>query len=72
VHFVAIVGAVTAVAELLLPTEGLVGFVSRALVLAALPLALVLTRFFRPGELRAARGLLSRGRGTPSEAPAAG
>jgi O-antigen/teichoic acid export membrane protein len=71
--FVVLVGGVTAAGELLLPTDGVVGFVSRAAVLAVLPLALVGARFFRPGELRAARRLLSRGRPDRSaEAPAAG
>jgi O-antigen/teichoic acid export membrane protein len=71
--FVLVVGGLTAAGELLLPTDGVTGFVTRAAVLAALPLALVAVRFFRPGELRAARGLLSRsGRRDPSEAPAAG
>lgn len=70
---VVVVGGLTAAGELLLPTDGAVGFVSRALVLSALPVALVATRFFRPGELRAARGLLSRrSRPAPSEAPSAG
>ena len=70
--FAVVVGGLTTAGELLLPTDGVVGFVSRALVLAALPLALVATRFFRPGELRAARGLLNRSRRDPQEAPAAG
>lgn len=70
---VVVVGGLTAAGELLLPTDGAAGFVTRALVLAALPVALVATRFFRPGELRAARGLLSRrSRPAPSEAPSAG
>jgi O-antigen/teichoic acid export membrane protein len=72
-RFVLVVGGLTTVAELLLPTDGVLGFVTRAVVLALLPLALVASRFFRPGELRAARGLLSRRtRPAPSEAPAGG
>lgn len=71
--FVLVVGGLTAAGELLLPTDGVTGFVTRTLVLAALPLALIAVRFFRPGELRAARGLLSRsGRRDPSEARASG
>src|SRR6478735_7398005 len=71
-RFLIIAGGLAAAGELLLPTDGAVGFLSRALVFAALPLALVATRFFRPGELRAARGLLSRSRRDPQEARAAG
>ncbi len=71
-HFVLLVGAVTTAGELLLPTDGVAGFLSRAAVLAVLPAALIGTRFFRPGELRAARGLLTRSRRDPQEAPTAG
>jgi O-antigen/teichoic acid export membrane protein len=72
-RLVVVLGGITAAGELLLPTDGVVGFVSRALVLAALPVALLATRFFRPGELRAARGLLNRrSLRAPSEAPSAG
>jgi O-antigen/teichoic acid export membrane protein len=69
---VVVFGALTAAGELLLPTDGIAGFVGRALVLAVLPFALVGARFFRPGELRAARGLLTRSRRDPREAPTAG
>ena len=41
-------------------TSGPAGFVTRALVLAAIPLVLYAARFFRPGELTAARRLLAR------------
>src|SRR4051794_6743962 len=68
-RFTLITGGLSAAGELLLPTAGAVGFVSRALVLAAIPAALYVARFFRPGELRAARRLLDR---RPREAPAAG
>ena len=40
------------------PTDGVTGFVTRALALAAIPAALYAARFFRPGELLAARRLL--------------
>ena len=46
-----VAGGITAAGELLLPTDGVVGFVTRALALAAIPPALVAARFFRPGEL---------------------
>jgi hypothetical protein len=58
--FVLITGGLTVGGELLLPVEGIVGFLSRSLVLAAIPCVLVAARFFRPGELRAARRLLDR------------
>jgi len=58
--FLVVAGGLAAAGELALPTAGVVGFVSRAVVLAAIPLALYAARFFRPGELRAARRLLAR------------
>jgi O-antigen/teichoic acid export membrane protein len=69
---VLVIGGLTTGAELLLPTDGVVGFAGRVLVLAVLPAALVGVRFFHPGELRAARRLLTRGRRDPQEARAAG
>jgi O-antigen/teichoic acid export membrane protein len=54
----AIAGGIAVAGELLLPTDGAVGFVTRALALAAIPAALYAARFFRPGELLAARRLL--------------
>ncbi len=59
-RFLLIAGGLAAAGELLLPTSGAVGFISRALVLAAIPLVLYAARFFRPGELKAARRLLAR------------
>ena len=58
--FVAIAGGLATAGELLLPTTGVTGFLTRAATLAAIPLALYAARFFRPGELRAARRLLAR------------
>ena len=54
----AIAGGIAVAGELLLPTDGVVGFLTRALALAAIPAALYAARFFRPGELLAARRLL--------------
>ena len=54
--------ALVAVGELLLPTSGAAGFLGRAVLLAAYPLALLATDFFTPGE----RAWLSRLR-HPSE-----
>ena len=68
-RFVAVVGGLTVAGELLLPTAGVSGFVSRALVLGALGPALYAVRFFRPGELTAARRLLAR---RALQAPASG
>ena len=53
--FMLVAGGIAAAGELLLPTYGAAGFITRALVLAAIPLVLCAVRFFRPGELRAAR-----------------
>jgi O-antigen/teichoic acid export membrane protein len=53
-----IAGGIAVAGELLLPTDGVVGFVTRAAALAAIPAALYAARFFRPGELLAARRLL--------------
>jgi O-antigen/teichoic acid export membrane protein len=55
-----IAGGIATAGELLLPTDGVVGFITRALALAAIVPALYFARFFRPGELLAARGLIRR------------
>jgi O-antigen/teichoic acid export membrane protein len=49
---VATVGALVAIGELLVPTEGLDGFLIRAVLLAAYPLVLLATGFFTAGERR--------------------
>jgi O-antigen/teichoic acid export membrane protein len=59
---VAILGAVAVGGELALPTSGAAGLLSRALALALIPIALAVTRFFRPHELRRARELLASAR----------
>jgi O-antigen/teichoic acid export membrane protein len=57
---VVLVGALAwAGGELLLPTEGAVGLLSRVLVAAAVLPAVAAAGFFRPGELASARGLLA-------------
>ena len=48
--------ALVGLAELLVPTAGIAGFLGRAVLLAAYPLALYASRFFTPGE----RAWLSR------------
>ena len=57
-----------AAGELLLPTQGVVGFITRAAVLAAMPGVLLATGFAHRQELDQARALLSRAtRGVASE-----
>jgi O-antigen/teichoic acid export membrane protein len=59
-QIVLVMGGVTAAAELLLPTDGAIGFASRTLALLAIPLLLVAIRFFRPEEVARMRMLLAR------------
>jgi O-antigen/teichoic acid export membrane protein len=59
-QLVLVIGGVTVAAELLLPTSGAEGLVSRAVALAAIPLLLVAVRFFRPEEVSRLRGLAAR------------
>jgi O-antigen/teichoic acid export membrane protein len=66
---VVVAGGLTAAGELLLPSSGAAGFVTRALVLAAIAPALWAAGFFRAGELAAARRLLVR---PPVAAPSGG
>ncbi|HEY6888457.1 MAG TPA: lipopolysaccharide biosynthesis protein [Solirubrobacter sp.] len=61
-RFTLVAGGIAIAGELLLPTSGAVGFITRALALAAIPPALYAARFFRPGELLAARKLVLRAR----------
>jgi hypothetical protein len=58
--FVLVAGAITLARELLLPTDGIRGLLARAAAWTVIPLALAAARFFRPGELTAARRLLAR------------
>ncbi len=60
-HATALLAGVAVTGELLLPTSGAGGLVSRALALAALPVLLLATRFMRPEERAGLRGL-RRGR----------
>jgi O-antigen/teichoic acid export membrane protein len=59
---VAILGGVAVGGELALPTSGAAGLLSRSLALLLIPIALVLTRFFAPHEIRRARALLAGAR----------
>jgi O-antigen/teichoic acid export membrane protein len=58
----AILAGVAVTGELLLPTHGLAGLLLRGAWLALVPAALLLTRFFHPRELAAARSLVADGR----------
>ncbi len=69
VQLVVIVGGLAAAGDLALPASGVVGFISRAAVWAAIPPALLVTGFAHGAELAQARALLSRVRG-PRARPA--
>jgi O-antigen/teichoic acid export membrane protein len=60
---VAVLAAVAISGELLLPTHGLVGLLTRVAWLALIPAALLLGRFFHPHEWEQARRLAREGRG---------
>jgi O-antigen/teichoic acid export membrane protein len=55
-----VIGGVSVAGELTLPATGWDGLVLRALALAAIPLLLVVTRFFRPHEIARVRALVGR------------
>ncbi|MGI8428574.1 MAG: lipopolysaccharide biosynthesis protein [Solirubrobacteraceae bacterium] len=61
-QLVMVIGGAATAGELLLPTRGLLGFLTRAGVFVAIPLVLLATRFAHPQELGQARALLSRAR----------
>jgi O-antigen/teichoic acid export membrane protein len=56
-----VLGGMSAAGDLLLPTHGLVGFLSRVAVLAAIPFVLLATGFAHRAELEQARALIIRG-----------
>ena len=60
IQLVLVLGGMAAAGELLLPTRGIVGFITRAAVLAAMPAVLLATGFAHRQELDQARALLSR------------
>jgi O-antigen/teichoic acid export membrane protein len=70
-HALALLAGISVGAELLLPTAGFAGFLSRALALATIPLALLATRFIRADEAAALRRLASRTRRRRPAEPAA-
>ena len=65
VQVTVVMGALATGGDLLLPTRGAVGFLSRAAVFAAIPLVLYVTGFAHPQELQQARALLERLRRAP-------
>ncbi|MGI8411849.1 MAG: oligosaccharide flippase family protein [Solirubrobacteraceae bacterium] len=63
-QLVIVIGGLAVAGELLLPTQGAVGLLTRAAVFLAIPLALLGTRFAHPQELSRARTLLAGIRGS--------
>ena len=61
-QLVVIIGGVAAAGELLLPTSGAVGFLTRAAAFLVIPVLLYLTRFAHDAELRQAGQLLPAAR----------
>jgi O-antigen/teichoic acid export membrane protein len=61
-HLVVVMGGLAAAGDLLLPTSGAVGFLSRAAVFAAIVPVLLATGFLHRAELRQARELVVRAR----------
>jgi O-antigen/teichoic acid export membrane protein len=60
VQLAVVLGGMAAAGDLLLPTRGVVGLLSRAAVLAAMPLVLLATRFVHPQERLQAQALIRR------------
>lgn len=67
VHLTVVLGGIAALGDLLLPTHGVLGFVSRAAALALIVGLLHVTRFAHPQEVDNLRAMLARVRGrTPA------
>jgi hypothetical protein len=66
-----VIGGLAALGDVLLPTHGAVGFISRALVWIVIPLALLGTGFAHERELGTVRTVIARVRRVPA-APAGG
>jgi O-antigen/teichoic acid export membrane protein len=69
-QLVVVVGGMAALGDALLPASGWVGFVTRAAVLAAIPVVLFGTGFAHPEELAQGRVLLDRARRGMAREPA--
>jgi len=61
-RLVLVMGGLAAAGDLVLPTHGAGGLLTRAVVLLAIPPALLATGFAHPAELRQLQGLLARAR----------
>ena len=59
-RLVLVMGGLTAAGDLVLPTHGAVGLLTRLAVFAAIPLVLFVTGFAHRAELRQARALIRR------------
>ena len=70
IRLVVVLGGMSVAGDLLLPTRGPVGFISRAAVLAAMPLVLTATGFTHAEEREQARVLLARARRGIAREPA--
>ncbi len=62
VRLVVVMGGLAAAGDLVLPTHGAVGLLTRLVVALAIPLVLLATGFFHPAELRQLRTLAARAR----------
>jgi O-antigen/teichoic acid export membrane protein len=69
-HAIGLLAGVAVGGELLLPTAGWAGFASRALALAAIPVALLATGFMRADEAAGVRGLVAGRRAHSRRRPA--
>jgi O-antigen/teichoic acid export membrane protein len=65
-QIVLVTGGVAVAGDLLLPTHGVGGFLSRAAAFAVIPVLLLATGFAHPAELSQARRLVARMRGAPA------
>ncbi len=70
VRLTVVLGGMSVLGDLLLPTYGFVGLLSRAAVLAAMPLVLLATGFAHGAEIEQARVLLARARRGIAREPA--
>jgi O-antigen/teichoic acid export membrane protein len=62
VQLAVVMGGIAAAGDLLLPTHGAIGFLTRLAAFLAIPLALLLTGFAHPEETRQVRSLIDRAR----------
>jgi O-antigen/teichoic acid export membrane protein len=69
---VGVLAGVSVTGELALPTSGATGFLTRAAALAAIPVLLLATGFFRANELQRVRSLARRARNGASPSSRAG